>query len=538
MVALEGILDEVMRTFDAGSAAISLINGSSDKLLIEVERGLSEDVRGFELPLGHGITGWVALQGEPVLAPNVDDDSRYFALDPRVRSEMAAPLRERGRTVGALNVDSFQVGAFHEDDLRLLSLMANEASRVLQNMWLIRQLRYKAGQLQALVGVGQDMADKRDVEEVLRTIGREALELMDCRFSALFLYDVEHDLLRLHSLRGPCGAMEMEEALSPAESVLGSALRGLRQVQEYDLLRTEEHHFTHLIREEDLRSMLATPLVYENKAIGVLTVYMDKPYRFNDDEQLLARALADLGAIAIENARLYERVFDTEESLRKSERLTTLGMLAAEIAHEVRNPLMVLRLLFDSLKTGADADEETARDLEVIREKLDHLEQIAGRILDFGKNREAVRLELSLRELLEDVVRLVRLKLAQAKVEMRVEEPPVDLVVKADKGQLQQALLNLVLNALAAMPEGGFLALSVEKIEGGRAAIRVQDSGGGIPEELRERIFDSFLTGYNEGIGLGLAISKRILKGHEGDLELLETGPDGTTFRLTLPLAE
>ena len=243
----------------------------------------------------------------------------------------------------------------------------------------------------------------------------------------------------------------MEETLRPAESILGSALRGLRQAQNQDLLRTEEHHFTCLIRQENLCSMLATPLVYENKAIGVLTVYMDKPYRFNDDEQLLARALADLGAIAIENARLYGRVFDTEETLRKSERLTTLGMLAAEIAHEVRNPLMVLRLLFDSLKTGADADEETARDLEVIREKLDHLEQIAGRILDFGKNREAVRLELSLRELLEDVVRLVRLKLAQAKVEMRVEEPPANLMVKADKGQLQQALLNLVLNALAAI---------------------------------------------------------------------------------------
>ncbi len=537
-VALEGIIDEVMRTFDAGSVSISLINAGSDKLLIEVERGLSEDARGFELPLGHGITGWVALQGEPVLAPNVDEDPRYFALDSRVRSEMAAPLRERGRTIGALNVDSFQVGAFDEDDLRLLSLMANEASRVLQNMWLIRQLRHKAGQLQALVGVGQDMADKREIEEVLRTIGREALELMNCRFSALFLYDAEEDLLRLHSLRGPQGAVEMKEVLRPAESVLGSALRGLRQVQEYDLLRTEEHHFTHMIREEDLRSMLATPLVYENKAIGVLTVYMDKPYRFNDDEQLLARALADLGAIAIENARLYGRVFDTEETLRKSERLTTLGMLAAEIAHEVRNPLMVLRLLFDSLNTGSEAKEETGKDLEVIREKLDHLEQVAGRILDFGKNREAVRLELPLRELLDDVVRLVRLKLARAKVELRVEESPPDLVVKADKGQLQQALLNLVLNALAAMPDGGFLALLVEELEGDRAAIRVQDSGGGIPEDLQDRIFDSFLTGHKEGVGLGLAISKRILRGHEGDLELMETGPEGTIFRLVLPLAE
>jgi signal transduction histidine kinase len=267
-------------------------------------------------------------------------------------------------------------------------------------------------------------------------------------------------------------------------------------------------------------------------------LYVDKPYRFNDDERLLARALADLGAIAIENARLYGRVFDTEESLRKSERLTTLGMLAAEIAHEIRNPLMVLRLLFDSIKSGAMSEDETEKDLEVIRDKLNHLEQIAGRILDFGKDRESIRLEMSISELLDDVLRLVRLKLARAKVEMRLEDSPMDLVVMADKGQLQQALLNLILNALAAMPDGGLLSIAVEKGEGRRVVICVRDSGSGIPEELRDRIFESFLTGRKEGTGLGLAISKRILKSHEGDLELLESSEQGTTFRLILPLVD
>jgi len=535
-IALEGIIDEVMRTFDAGSASISLINADSNQLLIEVERGLSEDARGFELPLGRGITGWVALHGEPLLAPNIDDESRYFSLDDRVKSEMAAPIRERGRTIGALNVDSFRKNDFDEDDLRLLSLIANEASRVLQNMWLIRQLRHKAGQLQSLVGVGQAMADKREVEEVLRSIAREALGLMECRFSALFLYDGDKDLLRLHSLRGPNGFVDVEETLRPTESSLGSALRGLRQIQTRDLFRTEEHHFIHLIREEKLHSMLATPLVYENEAIGVLSLYVDKPYRFNDDERLLARALADLGAIAIENARLYGRVFDTEESLRKSERLTTLGMLAAEIAHEIRNPLMVLRLLFDSINSGATSEKETEKDLDVIREKLNHLEQIAGRILDFGKNRESIRLELSITELLDDVFRLVRLKLARAKVEIQFEDSPMDLVVMADKGQLQQALLNLILNALSAMPDGGLLSIAVNQGDGHRVFICVRDSGGGISEELRDRIFESFLTGRKEGTGLGLAISKRILKSHEGDLELLESSEQGTAFRLILPL--
>jgi len=495
--ALEGILDEVIGLFNGSSASISLINAGSDKLLIEVERGLSKESQGFELPMGVGITGWVALYGEPFLCGNVLEEEKYFKIDDRIKSEMAAPLIEGGRTVGALNVDSFDENAFSQSDLRLLVLMAKEASRVLENMWMIQQLRRKAEQLQTLVLVGQDMAGKREIEEVLRTITREALLLLDCKLSAFFLYSKDEDLLHLNSLQDREGSRFFNESLRPSDSILGTCLKGQRQVQTEDLLRTEEHHFVNLIREEELHSMLVTPVLYEDDSIGVLSLYVDRPHRFNDDEKLIARALADLGAIAVQNARLYGRVFDSEESLRKSERLTTLGTLAAEIAHEIRNPLMVIRLLFDSLDLDQGDDEDKNKDLSVIREKLDHLEQIAGRILDFGKSREAFR---------------------------------------KDKGQIQQALLNLMLNALVAMPNGGQLTLEAGRAADGKAQILVSDTGSGIPNELQGQIFDSFLTGTTDGTGLGLSISKRILRAHDGNLELLESGENGTVFKIILPL--
>lgn len=535
--ALSGILDEVIGLFGASSASVCLINADSDKLLIEVERGLSKSSKGFELPMGVGITGWVALSGEPFLCPNVSEEERYFRLDDRIKSEMAAPLIEGGRTVGALNVDSMEVDAFNENDLRLLVLMAKEASRVLENMWMIQQLRRKAEQLQTLVLVGQDMAGKREVEEVLKTITREALLLLGCKLSAFFLYNEEEDMLRLHSLQDESGSRSYQESLKPSDSILGTSLRGYRQVQTRDLLRTEEHHFVSLIREEKLHSMLVTPVVYEDSSIGVLSLYVDRSHRFNDDEKLIARALADLGAIAVQNARLYGRVFDSEESLRKSERLTTLGTLAAEIAHEIRNPLMVIRLLFDSLGLEQSEDEAKNKDLFVIREKLDHLEQIAGRILDFGKSREAFRKPFSLKEIIEDAGLLVRLKLEQCHVTLHINEFPDDLFVFVDKGQIQQALLNLMLNALVAMPRGGKLMLEAGRSEEGKAQVLVKDTGTGIGQELQGRIFDSFLTGTTEGTGLGLSISKRILRAHDGDLDLLESGSDGTVFKITLPLS-
>jgi signal transduction histidine kinase len=535
--ALEAILDEVMLVFSANSASISLLNSSADSLLIEVQRGLPESSRGFELPLGMGITGWVAQSGVPFLCTDVSKEEKYYSLDERVEAEMAAPLTEGGRTVGALNVDSCSVNAFDEEDLRLLVLIANEASRVLENMWMVQQLRKKAGQLQSLVLLSQDISGTRKFDEVLNTICQEGLLLLDCRLSAFFLYDEKQNLLKLQCLQDRKGTRIYHETLKPTDSLLGSALRGHRQVQTRDLLRTEEHHFMDLIRSENLHSMLVTPVVFEDVPIGLITHYVDRPHRFHDDERMIARALADLGAIAIENARLYGRVFDSEESMRKSERLTTLGTLAAEIAHEIRNPLMVVRLLFDSLKLDVQEDENNQKDLSVIREKLNHLEQIAGRILEFGKSRESFRKVVKLREILEDAVVLVRLKLEQSRINLCWENPAQEAEVFVDKGQIQQVLLNLMLNAVEVMPEGGDLKLDTEIVDG-RAQIYVKDQGSGIPEGLRDRIFESFLTGKRDGTGLGLTISKRIMRAHDGDLELVESGTDGTTFRLILPLSD
>tara|TARA_B100000035_G_scaffold4812_2_gene4307 strand:- start:144 stop:1853 length:1710 start_codon:yes stop_codon:yes gene_type:complete len=536
LLALEGILDEVMNTFGASSASISLLNADSDKLVIEVERGLSKSSKGFELPRGIGVTGWVAMHGEPLLCPDVTLEERYFQLDDKIRCEMAAPLSEGNRTVGALNVDATETNAFSPADLRLLVLMANEASRVLENMWMIQQLRRKAEQLQTLVLVGQDMAGTRKVEEVLESITREALLLLDCSMSAFFLYESETDELKLHSLQDKTGSLAHEETLNPADSLLGTSLRGHRQVQTRDLFRTEEHHFTELIREKNLHSMLVTPVVYEDEPIGLLTLYVDRSHRYNDDERLIARALADLGAIAIQNAFLYDRVFSSEEILRKSERLTTLGTLAAEIAHEIRNPLMVVRLLFDSLELSEEADAHQEKDLSIIREKLNHLDQIAGRILDFGKSREAFRIQCPMREIMTEAALLVRLKLEQSKVTLTMNELGADYLVFVDKGQIQQALLNLILNALGAMPNGGHLTLETSVEENKWVRVLVKDTGTGIPEEFKNRIFDSFLTARVGGTGLGLTISKRIMRAHDGDLELMESTSQGTVFRLSLPI--
>jgi signal transduction histidine kinase len=179
--------------------------------------------------------------------------------------------------------------------------------------------------------------------------------------------------------------------------------------------------------------------------------------------------------------------------------------------------------------------------MRVIGEKLDQLESIVTRVLGFAKAPTSLHSRWSLADIVEDTLVLVRLKLAQSKVTLRFEPPAQPFVVEVHKGQIQQVLLNLMINATQAMPDGGNIRIdaSAEVREGVHYVhLDLSDNGTGIPEKIRHRVFDSFLSGRPDGTGLGLAIAKRILLSHHGDIAVLATSPTGTTMRVTLPLAK
>jgi len=540
--ALGCILEEVVRVFAASSASVSLINPDTNQLEIEVQQGLPERYHDLQLPLGVGVTGWVALHGKPLRIGDVTQEQRYFAVRETVRSEMAVPMEFDNVVVGVMNVDSEQADAFSENDLKILTLLTNEATRVVNQLWFIRQLQVKNEQLQSLVRTGQNLVTKRDLGELLASLTRHARRIMGCRLCALFLTNEDGETLTL-SASADENDQPIEffaENLKVGETAVGVAIQRRKQIEVHDLPRTEEHHFKSFSADNRLVSMLSTPLVVEDETIGVLNAYTSQSHRFNNDEKQIMAALASQGAVAIHNSRLYSRVFASEEVLRRNERLTTLGLLAAEIAHEIRNPLTVLTLLFESLTLDFAEDDPRHRDMEIIQDKLRNLEEIVSRVLSFGKNRSEMHSRWPLCRLVEDVVRLMRLKLEQNHITVEMDLAKEEIHVELNRGQLQQAILNLLFNALQAMPEGG--TIRVETAETQRdgmnwATITLRDTGTGVPAEIQGKIFDSFLTARSEGTGLGLSITKRILKAHRGDIELLETGKKGTAFRLWLPKA-
>lgn len=559
MTAMLGILVEL---FDASAGTISLLNPDTGKLEIDVHHGMPADINEVVLRLGQGITGWVAFHGRPQLVPDVRADPRYIPVRPEVRSEMTAPfVQESGQVLGVINLDSDIPNAFTPAHLDILVRMADEATHVLIRVWQLTHLRGKARQLEALVTAGQSLVTKLEPQELHDTITRDARQILGARASALYLHYPARGAIVLASSTGDAPAPHPANPQSqtppppvtpapsaelPADSCLVSAVLHTRKHVEFPNIQSPEFlDVVDLPRDTALRSMLAVPMFYEQEIVGVLAVFTDHIHRFNNDEKRLLAAFGSLAAVSLQNSRLYSRVFQSEESLRKNEQLTTLGLLAAEIAHEIRNPLTVIKLLFGYLGLDFPEGDPRRTDVRVIGEKLDQLEAIVSRVLTLAKAPTSLHSRWNLAEIIEDTIVLTRLKLAQCKVQLRLEHPPRPLWVDVNKGQIQQVLLNLLLNSTQAMPEGGTITLAVgvsrmsEGEDGGAACavVDVSDTGRGIPGHISEKIFESFLSTRPDGTGLGLSIAKRILLSHHGDISLHQTGPSGTTIRMRLPLS-
>jgi len=523
------------RAVGADSGALLLLNPDTNRLEIEAGHALA-DADGLAFELGQGLPGWVALHAQPVLVADVTTDARYRAVHDRVKCQMAAPLSADEQVLGVVFLDHRRKNGFTPADLATLVALADEAARALRRLWLLEHLQGKARQLETLITTGQALVAKFEPQELFDTIVRDARLMLGAEASTLLLQDPARETLRCVSLNAIRPMATPEGDLTVATCLAGATLNTRRQTEFADVQSPEFRGLTDLPADAGLHSVLITPLIYEQETLGALAVYSGRVHRFDNDAKRLAAALASLGAVALQNTRLYARVFRSEETLRKSEQLTTLGLLAAEIAHEIRNPLTVLKLLHGGLGLDFAPDDPRRTDLRIINEKLDQLEGIVTRVLQFGKAPQSLHSRWSLAEIVDDTLLLVRLKLAQAKVQVRYDPPARAPLVDAHKGQLQQVLLNVILNAMQAMPEGGTLALTLGS-ESGQATLDVTDTGTGIAAAIRDRIFDSFLSGREGGTGLGLAIAKRVMLSHHGDIVLVATGPTGTTLRLKLPLA-
>jgi signal transduction histidine kinase len=542
--ALQLIVSEAVRLTRAASGSVALINPTSGFLEIHASQNLPTSSSRLKLRVGEGVTGWVARTGKPARVGDVTHDPRYVVARRSVRSELAVPLEVNGEIRGVINVDSDRRDAFTADDQELLEELAVQASKVIQNTWLYEQLRLKVRLFESLSSVSRTINSTLNLDEALRAITREACVLMSARMCSLMMLDESREWLDLRASYGAGEAYIKKPRLGVEESLLGVVVRRKKPMQVANVQASTRYQNVELARREGLISLLSVPLLFAGHAIGTLNVYTGKPYNFSNEEIRILSALAELSAIAIEKARLYERIVDVEEQLRQNEKLSALGLLAAEVAHEIRNPLTVMKLLYHSLDLKFPVGDPRAKDARIIDAKIEHLNKIVEQILAFARTTEPELAPVNLNELVDELGLLVRHKLANQNIQL-IRDLQSDLpAVMGDAQQLEQVFLNLILNAAEAMPDGGTLTVKSRAVHLPRAdarpthvTVEFKDTGKGMSAELQRRAFTTVLaTTKVKGSGLGLAIVGRIIETHRGSVRIKSRIGRGTTIYIILPI--
>jgi signal transduction histidine kinase len=233
-----------------------------------------------------------------------------------------------------------------------------------------------------------------------------------------------------------------------------------------------------------------------------------------------------------------ESVHRIEDEIELSRRLAAIGRLTSGVAHEVKNPINAIVVHLEVLRQKLkEIDPDTRRHMDVIGSEIQRLDRVVQTLVDFTRPVDLRLNEMDLRRMVEDVVLLASPAAEQHKVHIERQAGKDPLPVRMDADLVKQALLNIVLNGVQAMPEGGNLRLAVRR-EGDGALITVRDQGAGIPEDIRDKVFNLYFTTKKGGSGIGLAMAYRVVQLHHGTVEFISVTGQGTTFYLRFPLAD
>ncbi len=305
----------------------------------------------------------------------------------------------------------------------------------------------------------------------------------------------------------------------------------------------EEHERRVLV---DLGVRACVPLVSLNRLVGLVLLGSARPdWDLEAGAADLLQLLASQAGLAFENAYLNREQRDRLRRLDRAERLAVAGQLAAGVAHEIRNPLTAIRSTVQYLMQDYAEATPKRQLVEQLLAEVDRIDRTVGGLLGLTRPREMEVADVDLADVLDQTLLLVAARAQQQHVSVAKEDWTAGLRVRGDARQLEQVFLNLVLNALQAMPDGGRLTVALSRVRSALAPeaaawalVRVADSGPGIEPEHLDKVFDPFFTTKRDGTGLGLSVSYWIVQRHDGELDLASEAGRGTVASVRLPVAE
>ncbi|MBN1249244.1 MAG: response regulator [Anaerolineae bacterium] len=398
-------------------------------------------------------------------------------------------------------------------------------------------LRQRNEELAALDEINRTISSSLDLDEVLVSALRGLGHLIRADILAVVLNNEETQEHVVRAARCPMG-LWLEGRLVPADDL---GLTPEAEMTRPLLRRDVTSGFWNRVWDRPTLDLLCVPLAKNDETVGVL-VAIGEPHSLREADITLVERVAATVVVAVEKAWLFhdleafaDEIERSQTQLIQAEKMAAVGRLTASLAHEINNPLQAIQ---NSLHLASHKGLDGAKKqefLEMAQSEVNRLIQIVHRMLDFYRPSSATH-ELNVNQPLEDALAIAQKRLQQShiKVEARLSHnlPPV----RGTANQLTQVFLNLVINAIEAMPEGGTLWVgTAHHTDAKQVVVAFRDSGPGIPADIRDHLFEPFHTTKPTGTGLGLAISYGIIERHAGTIEVESPQGGGTTFIIRLP---
>lgn len=550
---LQHTLDSLLDGLGLSTAWVFLEDPGDGQLRLAAHRGVSRSYldKIEAVGLGECLCPGVFASGKGALARNTTQCPRMPTIAEGLEQPVAhacIPMAFNGASRGVLNLAAAPGQIFAPEELSFLETVGRQVCLAVEGARHLKAERLHNQEARALAALNKGIGESLDPDAVLEAVGRTALEVLRVDRVHILLGSDARRLTVAHLAGLPHPELEKEMDLDL--TLLGASLHR-RALEEQRTFAVEDKSRDERVNQEIARrwagtSGLILPLVARRTTLGLLVLTSASARTWSADQIELAEALASQASVALENARLYDKarrayreLNEAQTRIIQNEKMAVVGTFASGLAHEVRNPLnsIALQLSIVERRVGplpAGVAGEIKELVGVIRQEVMRLDNLVGDFLQFSRSNRVQYRPTSLDAVLDDVMRLLRPEARAAGVTLRRQRiggPIPDLRVDPEK--IKQVAINLVQNAIEALPGGGHAMVESGLVDG-QALLVVRDDGPGLPEGLD--VFQLFVTTKAHGTGLGLSIAQQIVLEHGGEISATSEPGRGTTLTVILPV--
>jgi PAS domain S-box-containing protein len=487
-----------------------------DMLCTVDQRGYPDDLS-IRLPLDGskgGVSVKVATTGKSINIPDAEKDPNWVVFSPGIRSGFDVPVKFGHKVLGVIGVDSRSLNAFDEKDQALLEILASHAATAMSNLEHAKNLEKQA----------REIRESQEKFERLFMDNPEAAVYMDSGFRIL---DINPRFCELfgYSLDEVKGK-HIDDIVVPKDKIEEAKMLGEKFMKGpvyYDTIRQRKDGSLVPV------SISGAPIIVDDQLVGTVGLYKDITER-KQMEKKLEEYSQHLEELVEKRTR---QLKEAEEQLIKSERLAAIGQVAAMVGHDLRNPLTSIKgaTYYLKKKLGLKMDEKAMEMLELIEKDIEHSNEIITDLMEYSKEIRLELTETTPKSIVRDALSLIEVSENIQILDLTQSAPKIEI----DAAKTKRVFGNLIKNAIDAMPIGGKLAIT-SKESNANMEITFADTGIGMTKEIMEKIWTPFFTTKAKGMGLGLAICKRIIEAHGGSISVESTVGKGTTFTVTIPI--